>query len=1012
MVDLAQLEKMGRELKCPICWSLFKSAASLSCNHIFCNACIVESMKSMSDCPVCKVPFRRREIRAAPHMDNLVSIYKSMEVATGTNIFSTQMGPPTQVAGDSSRKDRLVPSKDEKNHMTTVREGVCQKKSMKKGPSKMRKGKEITNAKHSPRLLPIKPSFPAKKRVHVTPYPVSMAPMRPGKISKLEDPGNELKPDVQVNNNEELAPDSVEDPLFSPFFWLRDDGDDDDEEDDGDVGGETPRKPSGQQITETPSPYSPPCFSDIKDSDDEKPSSSTPVNKSNAVEYFDSEMFAWTQRACSPELCSTPQRTQTTKARHSLQQIPEIRCQENTDGMVKPCSIGPREDNKVGPVGQSGRINRKKRKCKSNSLPVKRKSSIKRIRHVLSDDVNEEIAASSGELVERTSPKRGRRIIKRCNSVSHNQSTFPMISKNQNAIAVPVASEQPPDVSVKAKVPILKENIVTDRSNGKMKATNTKRQRKHVTISNNVQAKLSKVVEDSCTEEEVQNQISPIKSADMTDSTYQQSECGKCSDGIVHKRGKVIDKQQLVELRVHGVEDQGADLIEGKRVKASAALINSTACENNETSVSTVKESKVLAVTNKATNAAQNSENIVLVKCKKNHSLIQCAFCHSSNDTKDSGEMMHYFNGKPVAVDFNGGVDVIHSHKHCTEWAPDVYFEDDIAVNLFVEVSRSRRIKCSCCGVKGAALGCYEKSCRKSFHYTCAKLMPECKWDTQNFVMLCPLHLSTKLPNEASESHRQNRKRSAPKGSPQASSASKSYDHPRNMWSWPSGSPCKWVLCCSALSADEKEAVIEFSKLTGVPVLNTWNPEVTHVIASTDCNGAYKRTLKILKGILDGKWILRVDWIKACMESMEPVGEQKFEVTVDVYGISGGPQLGRLRATNKQPKLFNGLRFYFSGDYTASYKGYLQDLVLAAGGVVLQRKPISRDHERLLGDTSTRNTFIIFSNENSEKPKGIIDVVINRRSEAQALADASGGTSAASTWIIDSIAACKLQPLT
>lgn len=56
-------------------------------------------MKSASDCPVCKAPYRRREIRPAPHMDNLVSVYRSMELAMGVNIFVTQTAASTKISG-------------------------------------------------------------------------------------------------------------------------------------------------------------------------------------------------------------------------------------------------------------------------------------------------------------------------------------------------------------------------------------------------------------------------------------------------------------------------------------------------------------------------------------------------------------------------------------------------------------------------------------------------------------------------------------------------------------------------------------------------------------------------------------------------------------------------------------------------------------------------------------------------------------------------------------------------
>lgn len=88
------------------------------------------------------------------------------------------------------------------------------------------------------------------------------------------------------------------------------------------------------------------------------------------------------------------------------------------------------------------------------------------------------------------------------------------------------------------------------------------------------------------------------------------------------------------------------------------------------------------------------------------------------------------------------------------------------------------------------------------------------------------------------------------------------------------GSQDKIVLCCSALTKTEREAVSQFGRASRATVVQKWNPTVTNVIASTDENGACKRTFKILMGILEGKWILSVEWIKACMEAMEHVNEE------------------------------------------------------------------------------------------------------------------------------------------
>ncbi|KAJ7969045.1 Protein BREAST CANCER SUSCEPTIBILITY 1 like [Quillaja saponaria] len=315
-------------------------------------------------------------------------------------------------------------------------------------------------------------------------------------------------------------------------------------------------------------------------------------------------------------------------------------------------------------------------------------------------------------------------------------------------------------------------------------------------------------------------------------------------------------------------------------------------------------------------------DKVALQKCKTHNKKFQCAFCHSSEESEASGKIMHYCEGRPVSADQSGGSKVIHAHRICTEWAPNVYFQDVVAVNLEVELTRSRRIKCCFCGVKGAALGCYEKSCRRSFHVPCARLTPQCRWDMDNFVMLCPLHASSKLPSETSGSH-ERRKKCTPKGRSCTKVKHIAGKHDIIMGqSWNAQvSSKKIVLCCSALNIPDMGIVSEFERLSKVTVLKKWDSSVTHVIASTDENGACRRTLKVLLGILEGKWIVNMEWIKACMKAMEPVHEEHYEINADIHGTKDGPRHGRLRILNKQPKLFDGFEFYFMGDFIPSVQG-------------------------------------------------------------------------------------------
>lgn len=73
--------------------------------------------------------------------------------------------------------------------------------------------------------------------------------------------------------------------------------------------------------------------------------------------------------------------------------------------------------------------------------------------------------------------------------------------------------------------------------------------------------------------------------------------------------------------------------------------------------------------------------------------------------------------------------------------------------------------------------------------------------------------------------------------------------------------------------------VAKFAKINGATMYKFWNPNVTHVIAATDSNGACSRTLKVLMAILNGKWVLSMD----CKLHQPWKNINKLVVVIEIY---------------------------------------------------------------------------------------------------------------------------------
>ncbi|WVZ06883.1 hypothetical protein V8G54_020229 [Vigna mungo] len=398
-----------------------------------------------------------------------------------------------------------------------------------------------------------------------------------------------------------------------------------------------------------------------------------------------------------------------------------------------------------------------------------------------------------------------------------------------------------------------------------------------------------------------------------------------------------------------------------------------------------------------------------------------CSFCQSSKTSEATGPMLHYANGNLVTGDAAIKPNVIPVHRVCIDCqlktalnlnllktiynatrAPQVYFVDEVVKNLKAELARGAKLKCSKCNLKGAALGCYVKSCRRTYHVPCALDIPACRWDHEDFLLLCPFHSNVKFPHEKSRSKKQ-AVRKHPNlphlPSHHLNTLEASQDEGKSM-----------VFCGSALSNEEKVLLLNYASKVGATVTKFWTSNVTHVIASTDANGACSRTLKVLMAILNGRWVLKLDWIKACMEEKNPVEEEPYEISVDNQGCQGGPRAGRLKALANEPKLFSGLKFYFSGDYVSTYKEDLEELIEVGGGAVLRSKE-ELEAQRHECKVNSPKFLVVY---NLDPPQGCklgeeVSILWQRLNDAEDLA-ANTLQVIGHTWILESIAACKLQP--
>ncbi|XP_028406575.1 probable serine/threonine-protein kinase nek3 [Dendronephthya gigantea] len=79
-------------------------------------------------------------------------------------------------------------------------------------------------------------------------------------------------------------------------------------------------------------------------------------------------------------------------------------------------------------------------------------------------------------------------------------------------------------------------------------------------------------------------------------------------------------------------------------------------------------------------------------------------------------------------------------HGECMVWSPGVYALGESLAGYKQVVYDAQSRKCDCCGNNGATLVCLQRTCKKQYHFYCAKRRG-CVFDESNYTIQCGKHV-------------------------------------------------------------------------------------------------------------------------------------------------------------------------------------------------------------------------------------------------------------------------------
>ncbi|XP_043931656.1 BRCA1-associated RING domain protein 1 [Protopterus annectens] len=205
------------------------------------------------------------------------------------------------------------------------------------------------------------------------------------------------------------------------------------------------------------------------------------------------------------------------------------------------------------------------------------------------------------------------------------------------------------------------------------------------------------------------------------------------------------------------------------------------------------------------------------------------------------------------------------------------------------------------------------------------------------------------------------------------------------------------VFLNSGLSNVQQKQVSKLVTLLKAGKSKEFGKSVTHIIVP---NESEVNAMSCLLGILAGLWILKFQWVEACLGCKGRAMEEEYEVTP-------GVQRGRLNQEQLLPKLFDGCYFFFMGSFKKHSKDDLVQLIKAGGGQILHRQPKPESDV-----TQTINTVAYHADPDSDQSYCTQYIIYDKLSNYAPEKVRQGKVwTAPSSWIIDCVTSFQLLPV-